>query len=257
MTLLYSRFVDVKWQHMVCYQRTAEDRPSISRYLLLFVKHLRRHVHWTQLAPEIPRQNVMGVVTDLSLDKDRCFLLILKLFVKTFPKLYYITSASARRSRFLDSDSSPFDRTLLVVFNCSIISFINSPIGNTVPSLQVRVTSLTLLAEGAETGEDLSLIPFTRCVFTLIGLWIASTLGLFAGLTWAVVSWMALPSNKLSSTGMQSSSTSEHPSSSEFTLSKSKLRLGIIGHYYLMWKWEIFFVRESWSFQREALPSLQ
>ena len=141
------------------------------------------------------------------------------------------TSASARRSRFLDSDSSPFDRTLLVVFNCSIISFMNSPIGNTVPSLQVRVTSLTLLeegAEGAETGEDRSLIPFTRCVFTLIGLLIASTLGLFAGLTWAVVSWMALPSNKLSSTGMQSSSTSEHPSSSEFTLSKIKLRLGII-----------------------------
>ena len=157
----------------------------------------------------------------------------------------------------MDSDSSTFDRTLLVVFNCSIISFMNSPIGNTVPSLQVRVTSLTLLAEGAETGEDRSLIPFTRCVFTLIGLWIASSLGLFAGLTWAVVSWMALPSSKLSSTGMQSSSTSEHPSSSEFTLSKIKLRLGIIGHYYLMWTWEIFFVRESWSFQREALPRLQ
>ena len=157
MTLLYSRFIDVKWQHMVCYQRTAEDRPSIGRYLLLFVKHLRRHVHWTQLAPELPQQYVVGVVTDISLDKDGCFFLILKYTVKIVQIFNQTTSASARQSRFVDSDSSPFDSTLFVVFSCSIINFMNSAIWNTVPSLQVRVRSLPLLEEEGTEGADVVL----------------------------------------------------------------------------------------------------
>ena len=42
----------------------------------------------------------------------------------------------------------------------------------------------------------------------------------FLGLWQVVSAWMPLTSSKVSSIGMQSSSTSEHPSSSEFTLSK-------------------------------------
>ena len=129
-----------------------------------------------------------------------------------------ITSASAIRSRFVDSDSSPLDSTLLVVFSCSIMSFMNSAIWNTVPSWQVRVRSLTLLDDGAVVplgGEVRCLMPCTLCVSTLVGLRLASALVLFPWLRVVVLAGMALTSSRLSSMGMQSSSTSEHPSSSE------------------------------------------
>ena len=61
---------------------------SVCGHLSLLIKHFRRHVYWTQLAPELPRQYVVGVVTDISLDKDGCFFLILKFIIKIFPKLY-------------------------------------------------------------------------------------------------------------------------------------------------------------------------
>ena len=134
------------------------------------------------------------------------------------------TSASAKRSRFEDSDSSPFDNTLLVVFSCSIMSFMNSAIWNTVPSWHVSVRSLTLLddagAAGTLGGEFRCLIPLTLCGSNLAGLRTISSLALFLELWLVVLAGMALTSSRVSSIGIQSSSTSEHPSSSEFTLSK-------------------------------------
>ena len=134
------------------------------------------------------------------------------------------TSASAIRSRFEDSDSSPFDSTLFVVFSCSIMSFMNSAIWNTVPSWHVSVRSLTLLddvdAVGTLGGELRCLIPCTLWEANLVGLRDVSSLVLFLGLWQVVLAGMPLTSSRVSSIGMQSSSTSEHPSSSEFTLSK-------------------------------------
>ena len=93
------------------------------------------------------------------------------------------TSASAIRSRFEDSDSSPFDNTLLVVFSCSIMSFMNSAIWNTVPSWHVSVRSLTLLddvgAAGTLGGELRCLIPCTLWEANIAGLGTVSSLVLF------------------------------------------------------------------------------
>ena len=86
MTLLYSCFIDVERQYVVRYQRTAEDRPSVCWHFSLLIKHFRRHVNWTQLAPYLPRQYVVGIVTDISLDEDGGFFLILKYRIKNILK---------------------------------------------------------------------------------------------------------------------------------------------------------------------------
>ena len=107
----------------------------------------------------------MSIVTDISGNKDGCFLFILKYRVYVIKPPKINTSASAKRSRFEDSDSSPFDSTLLVVLSCSIMSFMNSAIWNTVPSWHVSVRSLTLLddvgAAGTLGGELRCLISCT------------------------------------------------------------------------------------------------
>ena len=78
MPLLDRRFVDRIRQDMVGDEGPPQHRSCEDWDLVLLVQYLWWHIDRAQLPTDFPGQNIVGVVTDSSFDKNGCFLLILE-----------------------------------------------------------------------------------------------------------------------------------------------------------------------------------
>ena len=62
-------------------------------------------VEWSQLRPDLPRDNVVGIVTDCPLNQDWCLLFILEVKIRHERGMLILTpSVSSRRRFFVVSD---------------------------------------------------------------------------------------------------------------------------------------------------------